>query len=508
MSRKLDANSARDENSQDDSELESSKNSAPTDTVQQLSNDEIDKNVDNEGDAESKTVIANPIAAFEASDDLPEASNDSKVPTDDARFIKFGLIFLLITLGGFSLWAAFAPLGSAIISAGEVVVDSHRKSIQHYEGGIVENIFVRNGDLVAAGDPLIQLDTTQFAAQQISSQKRLLTTKAELERLIAEQSFNTSLVFSDELLEHARKDVDIKNALDQQQQLHRARLKAYMQEQDALRNRIEQTRQQITGLTQQSEIFKQQMISLQAEQQAYATLFDEGLGDGQRARELDRSVLATQNDIAGIESEILRLKIQITETELQIATREQDYLKEVGERIRNAQNDYYNFQEGLQIAADRAKRAVIRSPEVGIVVDMQVHTIGSVAPPGQTLLDLVPEQDIFVVEAKLNTQDINEVYVGQKADIRFSAFSASMTKIIEGEVIHVSADRLLNERDNAPYYQARIRVTEQGVSDMSEDMALKPGMPAEVMIRRGDRTMFSYLIKPIADSFARSFKEK
>ncbi len=505
MSRNIDANSAQGEGSQNASELEPGNESVSADDAPQSLSDEIDMPVGEEGGANGATTS---IATFEERKSQGEAANDSDVPTDDGRFINFGLVFLLITLGGFSLWSFFAPLASAVIASGEVVVDSHRKSIQHYEGGIVENIFVKNGDLVDAGDPLIQLDVTQFAAQQVSSLKRLLTTKAELERLIAEQNFNTTLTFSDELLEHAMQDVDIKNALDQQQQLHKARLKAFMQERDALKNRIEQIQQQITGLMQQSEILSEKIVSLQDEQKAFTTLFEEGLGDGQRARELDRSVLATKNDVARLESDISRLKIQITETELQIATREQDYLKEVGERIRNAQNDYYSFQEGLQISADRAKRSVIRSPEVGIVVDMQVLTIGSVVQPGQTLLDLVPEQDTFVVEAKILTQDINEVYIGQKVDIRFSAFNSMMTKIIEGEVINVSADRLLSERDNSPYYQVRIRVSEQGERDMSDNMMLKPGMPAEVMIRRADRTMFSYLIKPIADSFARSFKEK
>jgi len=506
MSRNTDVNSARDENPQHDIELDEGKKNGPNNSEQRTSNDVIEENAIEDGGDEKRTVITSPIAAYEGTD-VP-APEKPAVPTDDWRYIKFGLLFLIITLGGFSVWAGFAPLGSALISSGEVVVNSYRKSIQHFEGGIVENIFVKNGDKVAAGDPLIQLDTIQFGAQQSSNQKRLLTTKAELERLVAEQNFETTLVFSNVLLEHAKQDSDILNALAQQQQLFSARLKAFNQEQDALRTRIGQTRQQITGLSQQSAIVKEQIVSLQKEQAAFSTLFEEGLGDGQRARELDRSVLSTQNEVAQIESEISRLKIQISETELQIATRKQDYLKDVGERIRQAQNNYFNFQEALQIAADRVERSVIRAPESGIVVDLQVHTIGSVAPPGHTLLDLVPEQDTFVVEAKLNTQDINEVYDGQKADIRFSAFNANMTKVIEGEVINVSADRLINERDNTPYYLARIRITDQGVKDMAEDMELKPGMPAEVMILRSDRTLFSYLIKPVADSFARSMKEK
>ncbi|MCP5207414.1 MAG: HlyD family type I secretion periplasmic adaptor subunit [Hahellaceae bacterium] len=435
-------------------------------------------------------------------------SAPSLAPTDDDRFIKFGLVFLVLTLGSFSLWATFAPLSSALIASGEVVVNSYRKSIQHYEGGIVEKIYVRNGDKVAEGDPLIQIDAIQSEAKQLSNEKRLLTAQAELERLVVEQSFGAELVFSDNLLAAAENDPDIKNALLQQQQLHSARLSAFNQEQEALRTRTEQTRQQITGLLAQSAILKEQMVSLQNEQKAYSTLFEEGLGDGQRARELDRSVLSTQNEIARIESEISRLAIQITETDLQIATRKQDYLKDVGERIRQTQNNYYDFQEIQKLANDRIKRSVIRAPEAGIVVDMRIHTLGSVAGPGQVLLDLVPEHDTFVVEAKLMTQDINEVYPGQKADIRFSAFNSRVTKVIQGEVIHVSADRLISERDQFPYYLARIRVTEQGEKDMGDAMELRPGMPAEVMILRGERTLFSYLIKPISDSFARSLKEK
>ena len=435
-------------------------------------------------------------------------NQEFEVPTDDARYIKFGFLFLAITLGSFSAWAGWVPLSSALIAAGEVVVDTYRKSIQHFEGGIVENIYVRNGDFVKAGDPLIQLDVTQFSAQEVSNHKRLWTTQAELERLYAEQKFSEKLVFSPALLEEARKDTDIQTALVQQQQLFQARLSAFKQEQNALGTRIEQSKQQIAGLVEQSNIFQQQIESLQKEQLAFSTLHEEGLGDGLRARELNRAILSSKNEKGSVESEISRLKIQITETELQIATRKQDFLKDVGERFRQAQSNYFSHQENLQIAADRKARSLIRAPENGIVVDLQVHTIGAVTPPGQTLLDLVPEKDSFVVEAKLMTQDINDVYSGQKADIRFPAFNRFLTKVIEGEVVNVSADRLLDEREGVPYYLARIKITDQGLQDMDEDMELKPGMPAEIMIRRVDRTFFSYLIKPVADSIARSMKER
>lgn len=436
-----------------------------------------------------------------------QPSSDSEVPVNDGRYIKIGIVFLLITLGGFSAWAGLAPLSSALISSGEVVVDSYRKSIQHYEGGIVENIFVRNGDLVSAGDALIQLDTTQSEAERDATQMRIYSTQAELQRLMAEQAFSDELNFSEELLAAVSDNAGIRNFLEQQRQLHKARVNAYQQEQKALSSRVEQINQQIIGLEGQGKILDKQIASLQQEQKAFATLFEEGLGDGQRARELNRQILQKQNEKANTESEVARLKIQATEVDLQQATRKQDFLKDVGERIKQVQSDYFDLQERIRVAEDRLRRATIRSPEPGVVVDMQVHTLGSVAPPGQTLLDLVPEKDQFVVETRVMTQDVNDLYKGQRADIRFSAFDQRQTKVIHGEVVHVSADRLLNERDGMPYYLARIRVTEQGLQDMAADMELKPGMPAEVMIRRGERTLFSYLLKPISDSFARGLKE-
>ncbi len=432
----------------------------------------------------------------------------ARVPVDASRDIRFGLFFLIVAFGGFSLWAGFAPISSALITSGEVVVNTYRKSIQHYEGGIIEDIYVRNGDKVAAGDPLVRIDAMQAHAKRTSNEKRLLTTQAELERLLAEQKFSDKLVFSDNLTLAAEQDPDVRAALLQQRELHSARRKTFIQEQEALKSRTEQIREEISGLRKQKDILAAQAESFQSERRAYTNLFKKGLGDDPRARELDRAALSTENEITRINSEISRLNIQITETELQVATKRQDYLKDVSETIRKIQDNYYDFQEIQQLTNDRIHRSMVRAPEAGVVVNMQIHTIGSVVGSGQTLLDLVPEHDDFVIEAKLMIQDINDVYEGQKVDIRFSAFDTRFTKVIEGEVVTLSADRLINERDQQPYYLVRIKVTEEGERNMTDSMKLKPGMPAEVMIRREDRTLYSYLIKPISDSFARGLKEK
>lgn len=433
-------------------------------------------------------------------------ADDDGPDTNDLPLIRNGLIFLALTLGLFTLWGAFAPLSSAIVSVGEVVVDSYRKSLQHYEGGIVKQIHVHNGDLVEPGQPLIELEATAFRASLATGRSRLHTTQAELERLMAEQDFAAELVFSDVLRQRGQSDPALAMILQQQQQLFQARSASFHQEQEALKSRIGQIRAQIVGLHERQVITGELVESLQEEQQAYKTLFDEGLGDGLRARELSRSVLNARNELANIAAEIARLEITATETELQITTRIQERLTEVGERIKQAQTEYAALSEDIEVARDQLERAIIRAPEQGVVVDMQVHTLGSVIQPGHTLMDLVPQNDSFVVEAKLEPTDINDVYPGQPVDIRFSAFNAKTTPLIEGEVISVSADRLLDDANQRPYYLVRIQITEAGQRTL-QDRPLLPGMPAEAMIRRGDRTLFSYLFKPLTDSFARSLKE-
>ena len=430
------------------------------------------------------------------------------VPVNYGAYTKGGMIFLLFTLGIFSLWAGLAPLSSAIIGDGKVVVDSNRKSIQHFEGGIIRDIMVRNGDWVEAGDPLIQLETVQWEAELKSNYDRMLGIKAELERLIAEQQFATELKFSEELKAAATQNADIASILAQQGQLHRARINAFLQQKKALENNNKQIEQQRFGLEQQAKVLEQHIQSLEEEQQAFDSLFREGLGDGQRARELNRSVLQLQNELTRINSESARLAIQATENEIQLASLTQDYLKEVGERIRERQTELFTTQEQLRVAEDRLKRATIRSPEPGVIVNLQVHTIGGVIPSGQPLVELVPREDQFVIEARISPQDIDNIYQGQIADIRFSAFSSRFTRVIEAEMDYISADRLESERDGAPYYLARLRLSPEDLQELADsNLELKAGMPAEVMIRGESRTLYSYLIKPLTDHLSRGMRE-
>lgn len=453
-----------------------------------------------------QSVMATPAAkspiAFE---NQQSASED--VPQDANHYIRIGLFIIIVGFGGFAFWATFAQLGSAVISPGEVVQESYRKTIQHYEGGIVENIAVRDGDLVKAGDLLVKLETTQWQGELRSSSQSMYSHLIELERLQHEQQLAKNLEFSQRVIDAAAESEDLQSVLRQQKRLYTARIESYNKEQQSLSSRIAQTQVLVKGLEEQRGLLQEQIKLINEEQKAYATLQDERLGDGTRARELARQALSLRNEAARLKAEQERTRLQASEVEVQLANNEQTFQKEVGERIRTTQNAYFEAQERFLVMQDRVNRSAIRAPEAGYIVNMQLHTIGGITNPGQNILDLVPVGNQFVVEAKIAPQDINSVFINQKADIRFSAFDQRTTPSVEGEVVHISADSILDEKTGMNYYLTRVRVTENGAEKL-ENLRLIPGMPAEVMLRREDRTFLSYLMKPLVDSFTRSFKEK
>ena len=456
-----------------------------------------------------KNLLSKKKQAVMATPAANTASNpqEGDVPLDTSRYIRIGVFIVLVGFGGFGLWATFAQLGSAVISQGEVVLESYRKTIQHYEGGIVKNIAVRDGDLVEAGDLLVQLDTTQWQGELRSSSQNMYSHLIELERLQHEQQLAKKLEFSERVLNAAEESEDLQSVLRQQKRLYTARIESYTKEQQTLGSRVEQTKVLVKGLEEQRQLLQEQIKLINEEQAAYATLQDERLGDGTRARELARQALSLRNEAARLKAEQERTRLQASEVEVQLANNEQTFQKEVGERIRTAQNSYFEAQERFLVMQDRVNRSSVRAPEAGYIVNMQLHTLGGITSPGQDILDLVPISDQFVVEARIQIQDINSVFTGQAADIRFSAFDQRTTPSIEGEVVHISADSILDDKTGMHYYLTRVRVTEQGTKALDK-LRLIPGMPAEVMLRRESRTFLSYLMKPLADSFTRSFKEK
>ncbi|CAM3442346.1 HlyD family type I secretion periplasmic adaptor subunit [Halomonas lysinitropha] len=435
-----------------------------------------------------------------------EGEYAEKLPTSDKGYRRLGMVILLVAFGGFGTWALTASLAVAVVAPGSVSMESFKRTVQHLEGGIVEELLVEDGDKVQAGDPLVILSDTQARSQLDIAKSQYLINRAMEVRLLAEQREAEMLDFPEDLLESDRPRVQ--QVLAVQQSLFVARRESMQGALESLDEQTNQMREQIDGLESQISINQRRVSSLRAEAEDFRSLYREGLGDNQRLRELERQVLEYQGRIAEHRSQIASLKSQISENQLQKEVRRQEFQSEVGEQLRNAQSQIAEAEERITSLSDQVNRTTIVAPVSGTVVGRQIHSQGAVIRGGDPILDIVPGGDGFVVEARVPNRDIDNIYIGQHADIRFSAFNQRLTNEIAGEVIHVSADSFEDEATGQMYYKARVRVTEEGEKDMNERMQLLSGMPAEVLIKTGERTFASYIAKPITDMLARAMREE
>lgn len=427
------------------------------------------------------------------------------VPTDDRKARMIGLGIVLIAFGGFSVWAATAKLDSAVVAPGVVTVESYRKTVQHLEGGIVKDILVRDGDSVHADDILLRLDETQARASLEITRSKYLAARALEARLSAERDLQQGITFPEQLL-RLRDDPRVQQTLDGQDRVFRARHEALQSEISVLAQRIKQLQVQISGLDTLQQTEQQRIVSLKEEVDDFRKLLKKGYVDKGHLRELERSVAALKGERAKHLAEIARAQVQIGETQLQILQLRKQFLSEVVAELRGTQTEIFDLEERMRALQDTLLRTEIRAPTSGTVVGLGVHTLGGVISPGIPILEIVPQGEPLVVEAQVQPTDIDNVHAGLSADTRFTAFQARITPVVEGRVVTVSADRLLHPADQTPYYLARVQVTPQGMERL-QNLKLLPGMPAEVFIKTGERTLLEYLLRPLLDAFARSFKE-
>lgn len=435
---------------------------------------------------------------------LPEVS---EVNTDDAPIRRIGLVILLITFVVFGLWAALAPLGGAALAPGVVVVQSHRKTVQHLEGGIVKRLLVREGDTVSRGDVLLELDDTQSAAEMGIVQGQFISARALEARLIAERDGEPEVAYDQAW--QGSNDAHIKDTVRGQNQIFRARKNAHDGERAVLEQRIGQLHSQQVGLTQLKNSKQALVTSYEEEIVDLKELLKDGFADKRRLREFERSYAQGLGDIADLGARIAAIDIQVGETQLQALQIDKEFQHEVASALGEVQSAIFELREKMQVLSDRVHRAQVLAPVDGMVVGLSVHTEGGVIAPGSPLLDIVPLNENLMVEAQVQPLDIDRVKLGMTAEVRFSAFARANTPVFEGEVLTLSADRLIDEATGQPYYLARITLTSESQQSLEglEGIYLIPGMPAEVLIKTGDRTLLKYLAQPFSNMFARSFIE-
>lgn len=434
---------------------------------------------------------------------IREGTFELDVSDKKPKFI--GLLILFVTFGMFGTWAAVAPLDSAALAPGVVTVKTYRKTVQHLEGGIVEQINVRDGDQVEAGEVLLVLDDTQAKAEMGIIRGQMIASQALEARLKAERDQLEKIEFPNSFSED---DLRVKEAVLSEGQVFQARMNSHLGEIEVLEQRMTQIDEQIRGLEAVIRSKKQLMSSYRSEIKDLSELLSDGFVDKQRLRDLERQVSNLEGEMADHRSSIAQAKMKQGETRLSILQLKKDFHTEVVNQLSEVQSTLFDLRERERALMDRVERTVIRAPEAGMVLGMKVHTVGGVVQSGAPILDIVPAASDLVVEAQVSPIDIDRVSSGKLADIRFSAFKSATTPVIEGRVEHISADRLTNEETGMPYYLARVELTEEGRANLEQaNLVLVPGMPAEVLINSGERTFLEYLVQPATNAFARSLIE-
>ncbi len=424
--------------------------------------------------------------------------------TDDRPIRVIGLIILAFIIGFFSLWSYLAPIDGAALASGFITVKSHKRTIQHLDGGIVSQINVKDGDVVKTGDMLLVLDGTELRAQQEVLRGQAITFSSQIARLETERDKKPHIKFPANLSDV--NDPRVSQARASETEIFQARKNAYDGEVSVLKQRIQQLNTQIEGLKSQRQSRQELAASYAEEARDLKELLAEGYTDKIRLRDIERNHSTNTGEIASLTSQIAAAEIQAGETRLEILQLEKKFQEEVAGKLSETQSQLYDVDQRLAAITDKVNRIEIKAPVGGRVLGMEMHTLGGVIMPGSPILDIVPQKEELAIDAQVSPLDIDRIRLGLLAEVRFSAFKQALTPTTEGRVIAISADRLVDEKTGNSYYETRVELTPESLEKLS-DLELVPGMPAEVMIKTGERTVVEYLIQPITDAFARALRE-
>lgn len=426
-------------------------------------------------------------------------------PIDTRKIAYAGYVIIFVFFGGLGGWAALAPLESAAVAPGVVGVETKRKTMQHLEGGIVSKIYVQDGDEVKRAQVLVRLDETQPKANLDLLRGNYWSLSALEARLIAERDGKDEIRYPD-WLSSRMSEPAIAEILEGQINIFVTRRKAVVGQIDILKQGVAQYIEEIHGLEGQIVSENRQLSLLDDELKGIQILLDKGLARRPRLLGLQRQKAEVQGQRSQNLARIARVKQSIAETELRMSEVRTKMINEVVEKLREVQSERVDIAERSRAAEDVLTRMTIRAPMDGTVVDLKIHTVGGVISPGEPLMDIVPSDDQLVVEAQVDPNDIEVVYPGLLARVRLSAFSQRTTRPIEGQVVSVSADRLINQNTGQPYYTVVVKLTEDP-RDVLNGAPLHPGMSAEVMLITGKGTALDYMLAPVLRTFERSFRE-
>jgi HlyD family secretion protein len=417
-----------------------------------------------------------------------------------------GLSVVGLLAGGLGGWAATQQISGALIAPGQIVVESSVKKVQHPTGGVVGELRARDGDVVKAGDIVVRLDDTVTKASLAIVTKSLDALWARAARLEAEQRGLDKISFPPQLTARAD-DPDVKGLMASEAKLFDVRVNGRTGQKAQLRERITQLSEEVEGMSAQVKAKDQEIVLVQKELDGVRQLYEQHLIQISRLTTLERDAARLNGERAQYIASRAQAKGKITETELQIIQVDKDMVSEVSKDLRETNDKIGEFVERKITAEDQLRRVDIRAPQDGMVLQSLVHTVGGVISAGDPIMLIVPQTDDLQVEAKVNPQDIDKLQVGQKTLLRLSAFNQRTTPELNGVVSRVSPDVTTDQRTGQSYYTIRVSMPPEEIARLGE-VKLIPGMPVEAFVQTGERTVLSYLMKPLNDQLMRAFREK
>lgn len=422
------------------------------------------------------------------------------------RYQRAGGLAIILVLGSLGAWATLSSISGAVIASGMIVVESNTKRIQHLEGGIVAEILVEEGDTVAAGDPLLRIDSTDAQAELSILDAARLELLAKIARLRAERDFSKDIVFDEDLLS-LQSDPHVAALLLGQRRLLQTQNAAIQGRLDQLEERILQYDDEIKGQVAQQAAKDAQTAFITEELTDIQSLNNRGLVPKTRVLSLQREQARLGGESGQLSSEMARISGRISETRLQAIQITDDFRARALDELREAEARLSEYRERRLALFARLRRTEIVAPRSGLVHELLVTTIGAVLAPGETVMQLVPEGDPLVVEARVRPQDIDQISTGQSALLQFPNADSRLTPQINGEVTRISADLTQPGGDAAPFYTVRLRLAEAEETKLGL-LVLRPGMPVEAFLQTSERSPLNYFLKPFSDQLRHAFREK
>lgn len=435
-----------------------------------------------------------------------DSAAEGAAGSEGLRAGRMGLWALAIGFGGFLLWASIAPLDEGVPATGAVALDTKRKAVQHLSGGIVQEVLVREGEVVEQGQLLVKLDAAVARANYEATRQNYLGLRAMQGRLEAEQAGREKMVFHPDLLK-ASSDLLIAQQVQNQEQLFQTRRSLLRSDLQSIEESIQGQQALLESYTSMQSSRKEQLRLLEDELGSLRGLVAEGYAPRNRQREVERSIADVRSSLADLQGNQLRARSTILELRQRAISRKQESRKEVESQLSDVRREVNAEQEKLLAVSNDLERMEIRSPSQGQIVDLVVQTVGGIIQPGQKLMDVVPEGEPLMLEVHVPPHMIDRVKSELPVDVRFASFAHTPQLTVQGVVDSVSGDLLKDAQQNVSYFLARVKVTDVGQQELGKHR-MQPGMPVEVIFKTGERTLLNYLLHPLTKRIASAMTEE